>query len=209
MIYSNNFVWLHFPKCAGTKIENLFRTYYSHDKGIHQDIVETRIDPLATWHDTIASREKRNPDFTLADRTIICSFRRLPPWLESRYSDEVRRSPQLDHRPELLLEAKFLEQGGRLNHADFYARKYVPKSILGSDKLKFIRTENFESDFKRIFGEFIDVTVIPDWEFSKRVNVSNKNVVPEKVRNKLFQNSQEVYEKCPYWKAVEDIAYGQ
>ena len=103
MIYSNNFVWLHFPKCAGTKIENLFRTYYSHDKGIHQDIVETRIDPLATWHDTIESREKRDPGFILGDRTIICSFRRLPAWLESRYSYEVRRSPQLDHRPKLLL----------------------------------------------------------------------------------------------------------
>lgn len=208
MIYSNDFVWLHFPKCAGTKIENLFRTYYSHHKGIHQDIVKPRIDPYATWHDTIESREKRNPDFILGDRIIICSFRRLPAWLESRYSYEVRRSPQLDHQPELLLEGKFLEQKGRQNHADFYARKYVPESILGSDKLKFIRTEHFESDFKRVFGEFVDVTVIPDWEFSKRVNVSDKSAVPDDIRNKLFQNQHEVYENCPYWKAVEDVAYG-
>jgi hypothetical protein len=208
MIYSGDFVWLHFPKCAGTKIENLFRTYYSSDKRIHQDIVKPRIDPLATWHDSIASREKRDPGFILGNRTVICSFRRLPPWLESRYSYEVRRSPQLDHRPELLLEGKFLEQGGRQNHADFYARKYVPESILGSNQLKFIRTEHFEVDFKSVFGEFIDVTIIPDWEFSKRVNVSDKSAVPDGIRDKLFQNQHELYEKCPYWKAVENVAYG-
>jgi hypothetical protein len=208
MIYSADFVWLHFPKCAGTKIENLFRTYYSHDERIHQDIVKPRIDPLATWHDTVAGREKRDSSFILGDRTIICSFRRLPAWLESRYSYEVRRSPQLDHRPELLLEGKFLEQRGRENHADVYARKYIPESILGSDKLKFIRTECFETDFRNVFGEFVDVSVIPDREFSKRVNVSDKSAVPDEIRNKLFQNQRELYEKCPYWKAVESVAYG-
>jgi hypothetical protein len=208
MIYSNEFVWLHFPKCAGKKIEDIFKIYYSQDKRIHQDIVKPRINPIATWHDTIAKRETRDPSFILGTRTVICSFRRLPAWLESRYSYEVRRSPQLDHRPELLLEGKFLERRGRQNHADFYARKYVPESILGSDKLKFIRTEYFESDFKRIFGEFIDVTIIPDWQFSKRVNVSDKSAVPDDIRNKLIQNQHEVYEKCPYWKAVENVAYG-
>ncbi len=207
MIYSDEFVWLHFPKCAGTKIENLFKRYYSSDKKIHQDIVKPQIDPLATWHDSIAAREKRDPGFIAGNRIIICSFRRLPSWLESRYSYEVRRSPQLDHRSELLLEGKFLEKGGRQNHADSYARKYIPETILRSDRLRFIRTENFESDFKRVFGEFIDVTVIPDREFAKRVNVST-SAVPDEIRKRLFQNPDEVYEKCPYWKAVEMVAYG-
>ena len=207
MIYSDDFVWLHFPKCAGTKIENLFRTYYSSDKGIFQDTVDPKIDPLATWHDTISNREKRNPDFTLGKRIIICSFRRLLTWLESRYSFEVQRSPQLNHRPELLLEGKFLEQGGFQNHADYYVKQYIPEFILGSEKLRFIRIEYFESDFKRVFGEFLDVAVIPGWEFSKKANVS-KSTVPNKIRNQLLQNQHEVYEKCPYWKAVEDIAYG-
>lgn len=207
MIYSDDFIWLHFPKCAGTKIENLFKSYYSLDKRIFQDTVDSRIDPLAIWHDSISDREKRNPDFILGNRTIICSFRRLPTWLESRYSFEVQRNPQLNHRPELLLEGRFLEQGGRLNHADFYPKKYIPETVLESGNVKFIRTEYFESDFVGIFGEFLDVTIIPDWEFSKKVNVS-KSVVPEKIRQKLFQHSQEIYEKCPYWKAVENIAYG-
>jgi hypothetical protein len=207
MIYTKDFVWLHFPKCAGTRIENLFKIYYSSDHRIFQDIVDPKKDPQGTWHDSISDREKRNPDFSVGSRIIICSFRRLPTWLVSRYNFEFQRSPQLRHRPELLLEGKFLEVGGYQNHADFYVKYYVPEAILRSDKIRFIRTEYFESDFKRVFGEFVDVRIIPDWEFRKRENTS-ESVVPEKVRKKLFQNQQELYEKCPYWKAVEDIAYG-
>lgn len=29
MIIGKEFVWLHFPKCAGTKIEKIFETYFS------------------------------------------------------------------------------------------------------------------------------------------------------------------------------------
>ena len=206
MIYSDDFVWLHFPKCAGVKIETLFRTYFSSDKRIFQDVVDPVKDPLGTWHDSISDRQKRDPNFILGDRVIICSFRRLPTWLESRYSFEFQRSPHLGHRPELLLAGEFLEQGGKQHHADRYAKKYIPEVILRSNKIRFIRTEYFEDDFKRVFGEFLDVTIIPEWEFSKKENVS-QSVVPEKIRQELFQNPQRVYKKCPYWKAVESIAY--
>ena len=54
--------------------------------------------------------------------------------------------------------------------------------------------------------EFLDVTMIPDWGLSKKENVS-QSVLPEKIRNELFQNPQRVYKKCPYWKTVENIAY--
>lgn len=205
MIYSDDFVWLHFPKCAGTKIADLFRTYYSRDKRIFQDPIDPIIDPEGSWHDAVIDREQRDPHFVLGARTLICSFRRLPKWLDSRYSFEVQRSPHLRHHPELLLEGKFLEQGGDENHADTYPIKYLPEGILTSNQVRFIRTEHFESDFKRVFGEFLDVTVIPSWEFLKRVNTS-KSAVPEKIRKELFQ-SQIVYERCPYWKAVENIAY--
>ena len=207
MIYSDEFVWLHFPKCAGTKIEKLFRTYFSSTPGVFQDTVDPRLDPQATWHDSISDREKRNPDFTLGNRMVICSFRRLPTWLESRYSFEVQRSPQLNHRPELLLEGKFLEHSGYQNHADYYVKKYLPEVILRSGNLRFVRTEFFEEDFKRVFGEFLDVTGIPDSEFSKKVNTS-RSVVPHEIRMELFQNQMKVYECCPRWKAVEDMAYG-
>jgi hypothetical protein len=206
MIYSDDFVWLHFPRCAGTKIERLFKKYYSSDKKVFQDTVDPRMDPQAIWHDSVFDREKRNPDFILGKRIIICSFRRLPSWLESRYSYEVQRNPQLDHRPELLLEGKFLEGGGFKNHADRYAKRYIPEAILESEKLRFVRTECFETDFRRVFGEFLDVGIIPDWEFSRKVNGS-KSVVPDEIRKQLFLDHHELYEKCPHWKAVETLAY--
>lgn len=206
MIYSEKFVWLHFPKCAGTKIEVLFKKYYSSDKRIIQDPFDPQIDPLATWHDSISDRETRDPTFILGDRVVICSFRKLPSWLESRYSFELQRSPQLKRRPELLLEGKFLEPDGNEIHADFYARKYVPEQILTSGKLRFIRTEHFASDFKSIFGEFLDIAIIPNWEFRYRVN-SSQSAIPNVMRKRLLKTQQELYKKCPYWRRVEAIAY--
>ncbi len=206
MIYSEDFVWLHFPKCAGTKIEHLFKTYYSNNKRITQDTVDPQANPQITWHDSIADREKRDRNFLLGNRVVVCSFRKLPTWLESRYSFEVHRNPEFNHQPALLLEGKFLEQNGRENHADFYAKKYVPDHLLTSSRLRFVRTEHFESDFKRIFGEFLDVNIIPNWEFNRRINTS-QSAVPDTIRNQLLNQQQEVYEKCPYWKKVEDVAY--
>jgi len=207
MIYSDEFIWLHFPKCAGTKIEHLFKTYFSHDKKIVQDAVDPAIDPRGTWHDSVSDREKRDPNFVLGNRVVICSFRRLPKWLDSRYSFEVQRSPQLNHHPELLLQGKFLEQGGHESHADLYVRLYIPQPLLESGKIRFVRTEYFESDFKRVFGEFLDIKMIPGWEYAKKVNISH-SAVPDTIRKKLLEDPREVYENCPYWKAVETIAYG-
>ncbi len=208
MIISKEFVWLHFPRCAGTKVEHLFQKYYSDEKDIAQDtIIPTIVDPLAyIWHDTIAEREARDANFSLGNRIVICSFRRLKPWLVSRFNFEVYRNPHLNHQPELLLEGKFLESRGAINHADWYARQYIPRSILFSGRLRFIRTEHFADDFKAAFGEFIDLSRIPDWEFEQKTNVA-EDAVPRSIRQRLFSD-QTIYERCPYWKLVEEIAYG-
>jgi hypothetical protein len=206
MIYSKDFVWLHFPKCAGTKIERLFATYFSNEKEITQDLIGPQRKLPVLWHDSIAQREARDPGFVLGDRTVICSIRRLPSWLVSRYNFEYKRSPQLDYRPERLLVGRFLEQHGRENHADSYARKYLPMSILESGEVRFIRTEYFEDDFKSVFGDYIDISRIPDREFSKKENVTENNV-PLDIRNKLDKNRKILYGVCPYWKMVEDVAY--
>jgi len=206
MIYSNTFVWLHFPKCAGTKIERLFATYYSDEKGITQDLVGVQMEPPVLWHDSIARRESRDQNFELGNRTVICSFRRLPSWLISRYNYEYQRRPHFNHRPERLLVGKFLGQNGRETHADVIVESFLPKSILESGNLRFIRTEHFEYDFKSVFGDYIDISVIPSWEYNKKENTSENNV-PLGIRNKLRKNQQLLYQNCPYWKMVEDIAY--
>ena len=53
MIYNKEFIWLHFPKAAGTKVEQIFERYYSSDSSIHQDdIKQLRPDGTAPWHDS-------------------------------------------------------------------------------------------------------------------------------------------------------------
>ena len=206
MIYSKDFVWLHFPKCAGTKVAQIFRKYFASDTTIIQDPTDIVIDPENCWHDSISMRTERDSSFQLGDRAVICSFRRLPSWLISRYSYEVNRSPTLDHKPELLLEGKFLEKSGMLNSADFYCQKYLPPEILNSSRVRFLRTECFEHDFKEIFGQFFDVSQIPKFVFDERVN-STPETVTWKVKWKLRLMSKMLYEHCPYWKEIEQLAY--
>lgn len=203
MIYSDDFVWLHVPKCAGTKIEKMFEKYYTDNKEIHQDPIGGSV---VLWHDSVSERETRDPNFYLANRTVVCSIRRLPSWLISRYNYEVQRSPALAHRPERLLIGRFLEQRGSENHADAVIKKYLPESILSSSKVRFIRTEFFEIDFKSVFGDYVDISLIPDSEFGVKEN-SSRNFVSPKTRKALYDNLSSLYQACPYWKIVEDIAY--
>ena len=207
MIYSREFVWIHFPKCAGTTIEYLFEEYLSKNKNLFQDPVGIEEDPSIAWHDSIAQREARDSRFRLGKRIVIFPFRRLPSWLESRYSFEFKRSSHLPHRPELLLEGKFLESDGAEGYADDYARKYMPRQILESGSVRFLRTEFFEADFKAVFGEFVDISRIPEREFKRKVNASEP-CLPESVRRQLYDEAKKVYDNCPYWRALEEAAYG-
>jgi hypothetical protein len=206
MIYNEKFIWLHFPKCAGTKVEYLFEKYFSDVSNIIQDPVGPDKDPTIAWHDSCAERKSRNPDFDIGSKIIICPFRKLPQWLESRYLYEVQRNPHLPHNAELLLEGKFYESSGYLNHADFYAKKYLPKSLLKRGNIKFLRTEYFEMDFKSIFSAFIDLSKIPDYEFAEKVN-SSEGQLPEPIKNSLNNSTEKIYRNCPYWCNIEKMAY--
>lgn len=206
MIYSDDFVWLHFPKCAGTKIENIFLKYFLEQDEIIQDLVGIKKDPLIKWHDSISVREKRDLSFKLGERVIIFPIRKLPSWLESRYNFEVNRNPHLSHEPELLLKGNFLESNGYMNQADCFIKSFLPESVLDSTQLKFIRMEYFEMDFKNIFGKYIDLSKIPDKEYSQKVNTS-QNYIPERIRRELRDSKNNVYDYCPYWKKVEELAY--
>jgi hypothetical protein len=207
MIYNDEFVWLHFPKCAGTKIERLFLKYFSGHRGLHQDPFTPDKDPSVSWHDSIADRESRDSSFQLGERIIVCSFRRLSSWLESRYSFEYQRSPHLPHMPERLLEGRFLEADGTLSHAEYYVHKYLPDDILALNPVRFLRMEYFETDFKTIFGEFLDISHIPDSKFSRKVNVSKK-YLPRSIKKKLYESPEQIYSHCPSWQKIEALAYG-
>ncbi len=206
MIYNDQFIWLHFPKCAGTKIEYLFNKYFADQSDLHLDESDYSKNPTISWHDSIANRQQRDSNFNPGDRTIICSFRRLPGWLESRYKFEYHRSPGLDHDPNLLLKGLFLESDGNVSQADYYAFKYFPKELLKSGKLKFLRTEYFEEDFKAIFSEFLDISKIPQWEYQQKINDSEGNL-PDEVKEIIMNQQNKIYKHCPYWRKVEKLAY--
>lgn len=205
MIVHKKFIWLHFPKCAGTKIERLFSKYLSHLPELEQDVIDPA-GSFASWHDSIAARKARNPNFKPKDRIIICSFRQLPSWIESRYSFEKTRNPELPHNPNDLLTGHFLEANGYRSHADYYPKKYLPESLLENHAVRFLRTEFFEYDFKSIFGDFLDLSNIPESEYQSKENCSVKNI-PEGIKEAL-NNDSSIYKHCPYWKKIEDLAYG-
>ena len=206
MIYNSEFIWLHFPKCAGTKIETIFRKYFSNRSDIHQDPSTIDLDPEVKWHHTIAARTQYDPAFRLDDRVLICCFRKLPHWLESRYNYEVQRNPQFAHDPMLLLKGQFLGPDGTIRSADTLAKSYLPPRILTYHRLRLIRTEFFESDFKRAFGELIDISAIPETEFSQKSNRSRPALTQS--LHATLSSSPDVYAHCPYWTQIEKSLYG-
>jgi hypothetical protein len=105
------------------------------------------------------------------------------------------------------MQGKFLERNGNLNHADRYIEKYLPEELLNSGKVKFLRTEYFQQDFAELFGQYLDVSVIPQNEYAGRVNAS-RNFLPQHILNALHSN-QKVYIKCPKWRDVEALAYSE
>lgn len=206
MIVSDDFIWLHFPKCAGTRIESIFRKYYSNDKRIHQDPVGLGVDPTIAWHDSIRKRMKKDAGFSVAGRMIICSFRRLPSWLISRYNFEVQRSPQLNHDPCSLFEGRFLEQNGKIQHADAMIDRYLTELIEEGQMIKYLRVEYIREDFLSIFGQFVDISIIPEEEFSFRENRSGNHIDSE-ILKRLYSEVDTIYANCPKWKAIEEVAY--
>lgn len=201
MIYNDSFVWLHFPKNAGTKIEQIFDKYFFLDNSIVRDDLSLGD---GHWHDSIEERERRDSGFRLANRDVIVCVRRLPNWLVSRYNYEVARSPHLEHDPLKLLEGNFLEANGFQNHADYYIKKYVEG--VPEKRLRFIRVENFKEDFLNVFGCYLDLSALPHEEISQRANVS-KGYLTDDFLSVLDQNVDKIYENCPRWYELDKKIY--
>jgi len=209
LIYSDKFVWLHFPKMAGSAVERIFRSRFRWDRSIVRD----RVSPLMVrlrlvepiWHDSVAERASRQAGFSAAGKTVICGMRRLPDWLYSRHMFEVQRSPNLPHRIDRLIEGRFLEHTGAIGFADDYMRKYLPPEIFASGDVRIIRVEHFRDDFLDAFGNIVDVDRIPARDFFR---VRNKTRVSDpQAREIIDSHSCRIYESCPYWAEVEARIY--
>lgn len=211
MIYNDKFLWLHVPKCAGTKVERIFKQYLSGDETVRQDLISHKLlnegsTKIFNWHDSILDRATASPGFRLDGRVVVSSFRRLPTWLISRYNYEVKRSPDLPHNPEFLLEGKFLERSGRLNHADAVINKYLPNPLLLYAKVRFLRVENFKDDFVGIFGDYMDLSGLDTNALEEKENESVTNFIPDQIRNEIL-HTDIAYKHCPKWRRMEKMAY--
>lgn len=219
MIHSNAFVWLHFPKTAGTSVERIFDAYFSGDRSIHRDRTSGLAHRLGAlpllrrfvlvrpiWHDSLADRKRRQPGFSWEGKAVVCGLRRLPEWLYSRHTYSMQRAPGLPHRAGNLLEGLFFERSGALNHADNCLRYWLPRDVLDSGAVRIIRVEHFQQDFLDAFSGLIPVERIPEREFSVMHN--RTQVHDDRAWDLIRSNRERIYAACPYWAEVESRFYG-
>ena len=146
MIIGPDFIWLHFPKCAGTFTENLLREIIPDDNGVQFD----PIDPEnVIWHHNVKEREKYL-GYIIPARLIICNFRRLPDWIISRIKYEQNRSGQIVTKS-MYLEGSFYERNGNVNTAERYLKKYANPAVT-----HWLRVEHLQCDFTRVFAGYIN-----------------------------------------------------
>ena len=187
MIEGPDFIWMHFPKCAGSATEAALRQLFSGKLGYRFD----RPHPL--WHENIAQREERDPGFTVGGRRIICNFRRLPSWIISRvrYGQSLARSLPTVPR-DMILSGKFFEDDGTLNTAERYVAHYSPGVGM------WIRAESLVDDFEAAFGV--------------RTAIGRVNETPAEIADVRFDLSVDdvshLYHACPTWAALERRLYG-
>lgn len=160
---------------------------------------------LPTWHDSLADRKIRQPDFSWSGKAVICGMRRLPDWLYSRHTFEMQRSPGLEHRSENLLAGRFLEHTGALGFADDYMRNYLPLDIVDSGAVRIIRVEHFQQDFLSAFRDFIPVDRIPARDFTIMRN--RTRLRDDNARRLIRSNLEQIYDSCPYWAELESRFY--
>lgn len=197
MIIGENFVWLHFPKSAGSFTENLLRKYFILDP----EILFDSIDPNnVIWHQRIAQREKLL-HVDLSGKSIICNFRRLPHWIISRVRFETARSGQSVPK-EMYIEGRFLEVNGMESSAERLLERFTERKVS-----HWIRMEYIEMDFFKAFSNYLDVrTAVKSSDFTERINASEGILNLDKWLNE--QEIGQLYESNPAWANLEMELYG-
>ncbi|MGD9544410.1 MAG: hypothetical protein AB7F41_12075 [Methylocystis sp.] len=199
MIIGERFVWLHFPKCAGTEVEGVLRSHFADNSKLLFDSIDNK---SSHWHDSITDRQKRDPSFQLEGREVLCCFRRLPYWLLSRIYFEKARSPDLVVTREMFLKGEFFESSKHKGKADQYAKKYTNTPVA-----RWIRTENLVDDFKSVFSQFIDIGNIADTEFVNR-NSRRIAYIPDISFYFTTTDLRGLYDSNPVWAEIEKNIYG-
>jgi hypothetical protein len=144
MIIGPDFIWLHFPKCAGSSLEEALRELLADRKGIHFDPADNN-NPSADGHHNIPQRRAKDSSFDPSGKKVLCGIRRLPSWILSRTHFEISRDPRLIPTKEMLVKGEFYEPNGGVQKADAYMGLFSKPHVD-----KWIRTENTAED--RLLG---------------------------------------------------------
>lgn len=197
MIVGDKFVWLHFPKCAGTEVSQVLA-------GLRTTNPQLRLDDprRVNVHDGLAHRMASQPDLPLRGKDVITCFRRLPYWMLSRihfgYSRNAKYVPTRDQ----VLKGHVYEQEGHLSQADEYARKYAGEARF------ILRTEHVYDDFCAAFDRYLRFD--PD---AVKAAFTGRNPSPTRyIPDLSFWFTQDdldrLYASAPYWARLEKHLYG-
>lgn len=197
MIVGRGFIWLHFPKCAGTETEAILRRHFGHDPAFAFDTVAPgRIN----WHHGIAERHQAT-GFDPGGRAVICNLRRLPSWLLSRVHAGLARTPEHKVTREMLLQGRFPRHDGHMLSADALMRRYTAHPVS-----HWIRTEYFIEDFAGAFGRYLRLDGVP-------IETSRANAAAiTYIRDPRFHFTPAeiagLYRANPFWAEQEMKVYG-
>lgn len=190
MIIGPDFIWLHFPKCAGTSVEKALSALYAGHPGYRFDYVGP--DAPMIWHDTIQMRLERDPSFEPGKRKVIACFRRLPSWILSRVHYEAARPPHHEATRDMIVSGRFYEQSGFVNHADYYASIYDTPSVDF-----WIRTEHAAEDLARVLG-------LPTRAIAQLMPHDNRTQHSDQLTDCEIKK---LYDACPKWTELEERIY--
>jgi len=198
MVVGDDFVWMHFPKCAGHTIDRALRVLRGR-RDVAFDVAE------AGWHDSVGDRAVRRDGFDPAGKTVICGFRRLPHWLLSRVHYDASRSPYRMVSREMLCRGQFYEVTGAIGSADGYVKHYGASPVD-----RWVRTEHLAEDFQRQFGDILgsQLARAAASKLAKVVNGTRLNYVRGLDFYFTAAELDGLYAANPTWAALEARLYG-
>lgn len=197
MIIAPDWIWMHFPKCAGSATERTLRAAFAEDPEVQLD----ESHPVIS-HDNLAQRAQRDPGFSAEGRVVICNIRRLPHWLLSRvHFGATVPSPHIATR-DLIERGAFIQDiRGEpvVRTADFVAGRYAKPRVD-----HWIRSEHLEEDLGRTFGALGHSLTFPE----TRVNVTRIDYIREVDFWFTREQLERLYACNPIWSEVERKVYG-
>ncbi|MEH6515134.1 MAG: hypothetical protein V7742_00530 [Halioglobus sp.] len=197
VIIGESFIWIHFPKCAGTTTTFVLLDNFATDTSIAFDEVGGG-EPI--WHDSVTERQRRI-NASLVDRDVLANIRRLPAYIVSKIHYTESLNPDIRHTKEHLLTGQFMESNGLDNSADNLLRHYQARKVG-----HWIRTEHLKEDFVSVFGRYLDLAGKDLSALTEKTNSTDyaRDLGKWYSRREMAR----LYDTNPLWAKLERRVYG-